>query len=144
MNRKERRAAAHTDRKLARKAGFPTPQSIQPPPAATQEPVVTPETPKAAAPISDAQLTANRANAQLSCGPKTDAGRAISSQNRTTHGLARHNGAFVLLSTEDPNGFELITFSQAQQAAKSLGFLATFSRTSSYRTHTKSIISCTN
>jgi len=115
MNRKERRAAAHTDRKLARKAGFPTPQSIQPPPAATQEPVVTPETPKAAAPISDAQLTAKRANAQLSCGPKTEAGRAVSSQNRTTHGLARHNGTFVLLSSEDPNGFEALKASLAEE-----------------------------
>jgi len=108
MNRKERRAAAHKDQKLARKAGFPTPQPTQPPPAVTQEPVVTPETPKPVAPISDAQLNANRANAKLSSGPKTEAGRAASSQNRTTHGLARHNGAFVLLSTEDPNGFEAL------------------------------------
>jgi hypothetical protein len=36
---------------------------------------------------------------------KTETGRAISSQNRTTHGLARHNDAFALLSAEDP-GFE--------------------------------------
>ncbi len=110
MNRKERRAAAHKDQKLARKAGFPTPQPTQPPPAGTQEPVATPQTP-----ISDAQLTANRANAQLSSGPKTVAGRAISSQNRTTHGLARHNGVFVLLSTEDPNGFEALKASLAEE-----------------------------
>jgi hypothetical protein len=56
--------------------------------------------------ISPAQLAANRANAQHSTGPKTDAGRASSSQNRTTHGLARHNGTFVLLATEDPAAFE--------------------------------------
>ena len=111
MNRQERRAAAHKDRKLARKAGFPTPQPAQPPPAATPEPVVTPETPT----ISDAQLNANRANAQLSSGPKTEAGRAVSSQNRTTHGLARHNGTFVLLSTEDPNGFEALKASLAEE-----------------------------
>jgi hypothetical protein len=109
MNRTERRAAAHKDLKLARKAGFPTPHPIPPPAAATQ-PAVVPETP-----ISDAQLTANRANAQLSSGPKTDAGRAVSSQNRTTHGLARHNGAFVLLSTEDPNGFEALRASLAAE-----------------------------
>jgi hypothetical protein len=113
MNRKERRAAAHKDQKLARKAGFPTPQPIQPPtqppPAATQ-PVVTPQTS-----VSAAQLTANRANAQLSCGPKTEAGRAVSSQNRTTHGLARHNGTFVLLSTEDPNGFEALKAALAEE-----------------------------
>ncbi|MBL8217144.1 MAG: hypothetical protein JNK87_40865 [Bryobacterales bacterium] len=34
-----------------------------------------------------AQLTANQANAQHSTGPKTDAGKASSSQNATTHGL---------------------------------------------------------
>ena len=58
--------------------------------------------------VSEAQLAANRANAQHSSGPKTDSGRATSSQNHTSHGLARHNGAFVLLPTEDPNGFEFL------------------------------------
>jgi hypothetical protein len=115
MNRKERRAAAHKDRKLARKAGFPAP-APQPTPA-PEPPVVAPalETPKPITPISDAQLTANRANAMLSTGPKTDEGRAISSQNRTTHGLARHNGPFVLLSTEDPNGFEALKASLVRE-----------------------------
>ena len=115
MNSKERRAAAHKDRKLARKAGFPTPTL---PPVATPEPPVAapaPETPKPVAPISDAQLTANRANALHSTGPKTDAGRAISSQNRTTHGLARHNGTFILLPSEDPNGFEALKASLAAE-----------------------------
>ena len=108
MNRKERRAAVHQDRKLARKAGFPAPT---PAPVPTPDPpVVAPEseTPKPVTPISDAQLAANRANAQHSTGPKTDAGRAISSQNRTTHGLARHNGTFILLPSEDKNGFEAL------------------------------------
>jgi hypothetical protein len=106
MNRKERRAAAHKDRKLARKAGFPAPQpKSEPVPVA---PVVVPETQKPANPISAAQLTANRANAQLSTGPKTEIGRAVSSQNRTTHRLARHNRTFILLSTEDPDGFEAL------------------------------------
>jgi len=117
MNRKQRRAAAHKDRKLARKAGFPNPQPTPPPPVATLEPA--PETPKQVPeppkPISEAQLAANRANAQLSCGPKSEAGRAISSQNRTTHGLARHNGSFVLLVTEDPNGFEALKASLTQE-----------------------------
>jgi len=115
MNRKERRAAAHIDRKLARKAGFPTPQPTPPPPATAPELAVVPETPKPVTPISQAQLTANRTNAQNSTGPKTEAGRAISSQNRTTHGLARHNGAFVLLSTEDPIGFEALKASLAEE-----------------------------
>jgi hypothetical protein len=117
MNRKERRAAAHKDRKLARKAGFPAPT---PAPVPTPEPpVVAPasETPKPVTPISDAQLAANRANAQHSTGPKTGAGRAISSQNRTTHGLARHNGTFLLLPSEDKNGFEALKASFAAEHA---------------------------
>ena len=65
--------------------------------------------------ISPAQLAANRANAQHSTGPITPEGRAISSQNRTTHGLARHNGAFQLLSTEDPNGFEALKAALAEE-----------------------------
>jgi len=37
--------------------------------------------------LSDAQLAANRANAQKSTGPRTEEGKARSSQNATTHGL---------------------------------------------------------
>ena len=55
-----------------------------------------------------ARLTANRANAKRSTGPTSEAGRKASSQNRTTHGLARHNGFFKLLPTEDPLGFEAL------------------------------------
>jgi hypothetical protein len=55
-----------------------------------------------------AQITANRANAQLSTGPVSEEGRAISSQNHTIHGLARHNGDFKILPSEDPNGFEAL------------------------------------
>ena len=36
---------------------------------------------------TDKQIAANRANAQLSTGPSSDAGREAVSQNRTTHGL---------------------------------------------------------
>ena len=103
MNSKERRAAAHKDRKLARKAGFPAPAPA---------PVPVSEMP---APVSEAQLTANRANAQHSTGPKTESGRAISSQNRTTHGLARHNGVFIFLPAEDRNGFEALKVSLAAE-----------------------------
>jgi len=88
MDRKQRRAAAHKERKLARKAGFPAPP-----------PVIE---------IPNAQLAANRANAQHSTGPTTEAGRAASSQNHTIHGLARHNGVFKLLASEDPHGFEAL------------------------------------
>ena len=57
---------------------------------------------------SPARLAANRANAQLSRGAVTPLGKLISSQNRTTHGLARHNGAFRILTTEDAAGFEAL------------------------------------
>jgi len=51
---------------------------------------------------SQAQIDANRANAQLSSGPKTEAGKAISSQNRRYHGLA---GAFQVMPWEDEEAF---------------------------------------
>ena len=105
MNRKERRAAAHQQRKLDRKAGFPSaqpqPQSPTPSETATEKEPAKP-------PISEAKLNSNRANAQHSCGPKTQATRAISSQNHTIHGLARHNGPFRLLPSEDPADFEAL------------------------------------
>ena len=36
-----------------------------------------------------AQIAANTANAQRSTGPRTEAGKSITSQNATTHGLCR-------------------------------------------------------
>jgi len=52
--------------------------------------------------ISQAQIDANRANAQLSTGPTSAAGKAISSQNRRYHGLA---GAFQIMPWEDAEAF---------------------------------------
>ena len=40
---------------------------------------------------SEAQIRANRENAQKSCGPKTEAGRAASSQNAATHRMFAYN-----------------------------------------------------
>lgn len=54
---------------------------------------------------SRAQLAANQANAQLSTGPQTEAGKAASSQNRRTYGLT---GAFVLLPHEDANEYHAL------------------------------------
>jgi len=127
ISRKERRAAEHAARKTARKAGFPyTPP--QPPLSATTKSA-------AAAPIkenepesfilvgisepgppfplfqniSPAKLAANRANAQHSTGAKSPETQAISAQNHTTHGLARHhNGNFKILTSEDPQAFEAL------------------------------------
>ena len=48
--------------------------------------------------VTPAQLAANRANSKLSTGPKTEAGKEVSSQNRRSYGF---NGAFVLLDDED-------------------------------------------
>jgi hypothetical protein len=64
--------------------------------------------------ISPERLAANRANAQFSTGPGL-AGIAVSCLNHTIHGLARHNGAFKLLTSEDPIGFEALKASLAQE-----------------------------
>jgi len=55
------------------------------------------------APISEAKLLANRANAQLSTGATTDAGKAIVSQNATKHGLT---GKFKVLPSESQSEFD--------------------------------------
>lgn len=58
-----------------------------------------------------AQMVANSANAQLSRGPVTEEGKAVSSLNRLTHGLA---GAFRVLPCETQSDFEalLATFTE--------------------------------
>jgi len=107
--REIRRAEAHKARKLARKAGVPIPSAdnssvtdATPPPLTASEPN----------PVSSARLAANRANAQFSTGPKNS---TVSSQNRTTHGLARHNGTFKLLASENPTGFEALKHSLVEE-----------------------------
>jgi hypothetical protein len=52
---------------------------------------------------SAAQITANRANAQLSTGPRTEAGKAAVAQNRVTHGLASRE--FFLIPGESCEEF---------------------------------------
>jgi hypothetical protein len=52
---------------------------------------------------SNAQISANRANAQLSTGPTSEAGKSKSSKNAVTTGLT---GRTVLLPTEDAALYE--------------------------------------
>ncbi len=53
--------------------------------------------------ISDAQLAANRANAQLSHGPVTETGKAASSMNALKHGLT---GQTVLLDANEADAYQ--------------------------------------
>ena len=107
MNRTERRAAERLANKAANKAASSQSVSTFAADALCQMADV----PEPGRPfpllseITPARLAANRDNAQLSTGPKTAEGKSISSQNRTTHGLARHNGRFALLPTEDSDDF---------------------------------------
>ncbi len=59
-----------------------------------------------------AQQSANRANAQLSTGPKTEAGKAAVSQNNFHHGLA---GTFVVLASEDKSKYEALLAALAEE-----------------------------
>ena len=52
---------------------------------------------------SAAQVLANQNNARLSTGPRTEAGKAASSQNSVRHGLT---GAFRVLAHEDQDEFD--------------------------------------
>ena len=54
---------------------------------------------------TQAQQAANQANAQKSCGPKTETGKATSCFNNFRHGLA---GEFMLLENEDPIAYQML------------------------------------
>jgi len=95
MTRKERRAAEHATREADRKSGFPTPEPVVANTTEAEEPVTAPEVKPQ---ISEAQLAANRANAQLSTGPTSEAGKKKVSQNALKTGLT---GRQVLLPAED-------------------------------------------
>ena len=115
--RSERREAERAARKLAYQ------QSRQQPPAAAQVETVAEikETDLLAraqafferrpaekqTQTSQAQIEANRANAQLSTGPTSPAGKATSAQNNTRHGLAGDPEAdnFKVLPNEDQNAY---------------------------------------
>ena len=114
MTRSARRAAERKVNKAANKAASSL--ALNPavpvgrPPSPAREPQLAPvlEVPEPGRPfpslaeITPARLAANRENALKSSGPKTETGKSVSSQNRTTHGLARHNGRFALLPPRTP------------------------------------------
>jgi hypothetical protein len=54
---------------------------------------------------SKAKIKANRANAQRSTGPKTEAGKEASKYNRTCHGLA---GKQIVISPENADAYEAL------------------------------------
>ena len=53
--------------------------------------------------LSPAQLVANKANAQLSSGPRTEAGKAVSRFNARRHGLT---GQFYCMSAQDQEAYD--------------------------------------
>ena len=54
---------------------------------------------------TEAQVQANRENAKLSSGPKSEAGKAVSALNNTRHGLT---GAFRVLASESRSEFDAL------------------------------------
>src|SRR5579883_2259301 len=60
---------------------------------------------------TEAQIAANRANAQRSTGPRTEAGKQAVAQNRLEHGLS--GGAFRLLPWESAEEFEALPAGRA-------------------------------
>jgi len=94
-NRAERRAAE----RAAQKANRLNAQAAISQPA---EPLPSPEPA-----TSQAQIHANRQNAQHSTGPTSESGKAKVSQNRRTHGLASA-GTFFFLTTEVMSQYEAL------------------------------------
>ena len=65
-------------------------------------PIATP-IPNRQSPIPEPRTRANRANARLSTGPRTAAGKQRSSLNALTHGLTSRS---PVLGTEDPAAYQ--------------------------------------
>jgi len=110
-SRQQRRLEQKLARKAQKKAfkGQNTaPHGEQASPPAYDFPVASISEAKLAAASAQSELGSlrairNRANAQLSTGPATEAGKAISSQNATKHGLT---GKFKVLASESQSEFD--------------------------------------
>ncbi|HWF46391.1 MAG TPA: hypothetical protein VG168_05255, partial [Bryobacteraceae bacterium] len=103
QNRKVRRAAERAARKLhVDEYNVPQPE----PPASSErqltEPQLTEPRPSGSV-LTPARLAANRANAQLSTGPKSETGKATSSKNALKTALT---GRTVLLPDDDADRYE--------------------------------------
>lgn len=112
-NRAERRAAERAALKANRPVPAPTPNPVHQPaawPVDSDETTIPAQEPKQAqlpedespATASQAQINANRENAQHSTGAKTPEGKATVSHNARKHGLL---GRFMLLSFENPTHY---------------------------------------
>jgi hypothetical protein len=97
-SRSIRRAAERKARKLARRGEERLAQSPASEPVSGFEPV-----PYPLGSVSEPQLLANRQNAQLSTGPKSEEGKSKSSLNAVKTGLT---GRTVLLPTDDAAGYQ--------------------------------------
>ena len=86
---------------LAQQAPTGRPETL----LAQQAPTGRPETVR---PISEAQIAANRENAQHSTGPVTAAGKAAVSQNRTVHGLNYNPDTFRVLACENQGEYDAL------------------------------------
>jgi hypothetical protein len=78
----------------------PTMANPIPVPIANNQPPI----PSPQSPTPEHRIHANRANAMLSTGPRTAAGKQRSSQNALTHGLTATS---AVLATEDPADYQL-------------------------------------
>jgi hypothetical protein len=87
--------------------------------AAAAEPTIKPVTAPTPQPTSDAQLAANRANAQLSSGPKSPAGKAASSLNAVKTALT---GRTILLHSDDVAEYQR-HIAAYQEEFKPIGYL---------------------
>jgi len=66
---------------------------------------------------TQAQIAANQANAQLSTGPKSEAGRAAATRNNFRHGLATPSEFWVLPSKSQHDYVKLLAEFQQRAPA---------------------------
>jgi len=98
--RQKRRAEARKQAKKENREAAKAALSARTTPTPTAEPA-----PETKPQISEAQLAANRANAQFSTGPSSQEGLEISSRNNFRHGLTQSEGELILLESESKEDY---------------------------------------